>query len=187
MPAVLDEFWRKGMERNKNYESTVTLGMRGDGDTPMSASDEHSTAGKDRRRPAPDPERTVNPDMAKEPQVWALYKEVQDYYEKGMRVPDDVTLLWSDDNWGNLRRLPTAGGAQAIGRRRNLLSLRLCRRPAQLQVAEYQFHPQDMGADESGAELWRGPDLGRQCRRPQANGVSDRVLSEHGAQSKTMG
>jgi hypothetical protein len=41
------------------------------------------------------------------PQVWALYKEVQDYYEKGMRVPDDVTLLWCDDNWGNIRRLPT--------------------------------------------------------------------------------
>ena len=42
------------------------------------------------------------------PQVWALYKEVQTYYEEGLRVPDDVTLLWSDDNWGNLRRLPTA-------------------------------------------------------------------------------
>jgi len=45
--------------------------------------------------------------VTKIPQVWALYKEVQGYYEKGMRVPDDVTLLWSDDNWGNLRRLPT--------------------------------------------------------------------------------
>ncbi|WP_187388999.1 glycosyl hydrolase 115 family protein, partial [Yersinia ruckeri] len=40
------------------------------------------------------------------PQVWALYKEVQDYYDHGMKVPDDVTLLFSDDNWGQLRRLP---------------------------------------------------------------------------------
>ena len=40
------------------------------------------------------------------PQLWALYKEVQDYYEAGMRVPDDVTLLWCDDNWGNIRKLP---------------------------------------------------------------------------------
>ena len=39
--------------------------------------------------------------------MWALYKEVQGYYDGGMRVPDDVTLLWSDDNWGNIRRLPT--------------------------------------------------------------------------------
>jgi len=46
--------------------------------------------------------------VAKVPQVWALYKEVQEYYEHGMRVPDDVTLLWCDDNWGNLRRVPTA-------------------------------------------------------------------------------
>ena len=49
----------------------------------------------------------MNPDLTKVPQDWALYKEVQEYYEKGMRVPDDVTLLWCDDNWGNIRRLPT--------------------------------------------------------------------------------
>jgi hypothetical protein len=57
----------------------------------------------------------VNPDLSKVPQVWALYKEVQGYYEKGMRVPDDVTLLWSDDNWGDLRRLPTADERKRSG------------------------------------------------------------------------
>jgi hypothetical protein len=40
---------------------------------------------------------------------------VQTYYVKGMRVPDDVTLLWSDDNWGNLRRLPTVQERQRPG------------------------------------------------------------------------
>jgi hypothetical protein len=49
----------------------------------------------------------MTPTLDADPQVWALYKEVQAYYEKGMRVPDDVTLLWCDDNWGNIRRLPT--------------------------------------------------------------------------------
>jgi hypothetical protein len=49
----------------------------------------------------------VNQDVTQIPQLWCLYKEVQEYYEKGMRVPDDVTLLWSDDNWGDIRRLPT--------------------------------------------------------------------------------
>jgi hypothetical protein len=55
------------------------------------------------------------------PQLWCLYKEVQDYYEvNGLKVPDDVTLLWADDNWGNIRRLPVgnetgrAGGAGSI-------------------------------------------------------------------------
>jgi hypothetical protein len=35
----------------------------------------------------------VNPDLTKVPQMWCLYKEVQDFYNDGLRVPDDVTLL----------------------------------------------------------------------------------------------
>jgi hypothetical protein len=103
----IDAFWRAGMERDKNYEQIVTLGMRGVNDTPMSASANAEILEKivaDQRKILQD---TVNPDLEKVPQVWALYKEVQTYYDNGMRVPDDVTLLWSDDNWGNLRRLPT--------------------------------------------------------------------------------
>ena len=103
----IDEFWRTGMERNKNYEQVVTLGMRGEGDTPMSETANTQLLERivaDQREIL---KQVVNPDLTKVPQVWALYKEVQGYYEKGMRVPDDVTLLWSDDNWGDLRRLPT--------------------------------------------------------------------------------
>jgi Glycosyl hydrolase family 115/Gylcosyl hydrolase family 115 C-terminal domain len=105
---AIDDFWRAGMERDKSYEQVVTLGMRGANDTPMSAETNTQLLEKivaDQRQILTE---TVNPDITKIPQVWALYKEVQGYYEKGMRVPDDVTLLWSDDNWGNLRRLPTA-------------------------------------------------------------------------------
>ncbi|HUA78763.1 MAG TPA: glycosyl hydrolase 115 family protein [Dyella sp.] len=104
----IDDFWRKGMDRDKHYEQVVTLGMRGEGDTPMSASANTQLLERivaDQREIL---KQTIDPDLTKIPQVWALYKEVQGYYEKGMRVPDDVTLLWSDDNWGNLRRLPTA-------------------------------------------------------------------------------
>ena len=39
--------------------------------------------------------------------MWALYKEVQDYVDRGMQVPDDVLMLFADDNWGHIRRLPT--------------------------------------------------------------------------------
>ena len=103
------------MERDKNYEEIVTLGMRGVNDTPMSASANTELLEKivaDQREIL---KETVNPDLEKVPQVWALYKEVQTYYEKGMRVPDDVTLLWSDDNWGDLRRLPTADERKRTG------------------------------------------------------------------------
>src|SRR5215469_404510 len=112
----IDDFWRAGMERDKNYEEVVTLGMRGENDTPMSADANTQLLEKivaDQRKILSE---TVNPDVTKVPQVWALYKEVQGYYEKGMRVPDDVTLLWSDDNWGDLRRLPTAEERKRKGR-----------------------------------------------------------------------
>jgi glycosyl hydrolase family 115 (putative glucuronidase)/glycosyl hydrolase family 115 len=104
---VLRQFWTEGIERNKNYESIVTLGMRGDGDMPMSEESNVALLEKivsDQRKILAD---KMNPELQKIPQDWALYKEVQQYYEKGMRVPDDVTLLWCDDNWGNIRRLPT--------------------------------------------------------------------------------
>jgi len=104
---VLRQFWTEGIKRNRNYESIVTLGMRGDGDLPMSAESNVALLERivsDQRKILAE---NINPDLAAAPQLWALYKEVQDYYEKGMRVPDDVTLLWCDDNWGNIRRLPT--------------------------------------------------------------------------------
>jgi hypothetical protein len=104
----IDEFWRQGMERDKHYEEVVTLGMRGHGDTPMSATENTQLLEKIVANQREILKQTMNPDLTKVPQVWALYKEVQSYYENGMRVPDDVTLLWSDDNWGDLRRLPTA-------------------------------------------------------------------------------
>lgn len=103
---VLRDFWAGGMERMKNWESVVTIGMRGDGDEPMS-NDANvkllETIIKDQRTLI---KTITKKDPAKTPQLWALYKEVQDYYDKGMRVPDDVTLLLCDDNWGNVRKLP---------------------------------------------------------------------------------
>ncbi len=116
---VLDAFWDAGIERNKDYESIVTLGMRGDGDMPMDA-----TGGMEANKAllerivAEQREilaKRIGPDLAKIPQDWALYKEVQDYYDAGMRVPDDVTLLWCDDNWGNLRRVPTSAERKRAG------------------------------------------------------------------------
>jgi hypothetical protein len=111
----IDAFWRSCMERDKNYEEVVTLGMRGHNDTPMSAGDNIALMEKivhDQRQIL---KQTVNPDLNQVPQLWALYKEVQTYYQQGMRVPDDVTLLWSDDNWGDLRRLPTPGERKRSG------------------------------------------------------------------------
>ncbi|GAA0534391.1 hypothetical protein FHS83_003053 [Rhizomicrobium palustre] len=109
----LRKFWRGGIERMMSkgdgtpYESLVTVGMRGDGDEPMA----EGTATKLLETIVAD-QRKIIADVTKKPadqtpQVWALYKEVQDYYDHGMSVPDDVILLFADDNWGQLRRLAT--------------------------------------------------------------------------------
>lgn len=104
----LREYWRGGMQRAWN-EKIVSVGMRGDGDEPMS----RETATTLLERIVSDQRKIIEEVTGKPasetPQLWALYKEVQDYYDKGMRVPDDVTLLLCDDNWGNIRKLPKPG------------------------------------------------------------------------------
>jgi hypothetical protein len=105
--ATLQSFWKKGIQNMGTHESIVTIGMRGDGDEPMTegtainllegiVSDQRKIIESVTEKPA-----------AETPQLWALYKEVQAYYDQGMRVPDDVTLLLCDDNWGNIRKLPS--------------------------------------------------------------------------------
>jgi hypothetical protein len=109
---TLVKFWREGISRNRKFESLVTIGLRGADDTEIGPGGPQANIDK--------LEKIINvqrkilseeiyPDVTKVPQLWCLYKEVQDYYNAGMRVPDDVTLLWAEDNWGTLRRVPTTG------------------------------------------------------------------------------
>ena len=115
----LDRFFREGMERAKNTEDLITIGMRGDGDTSMGGKEGHDdeSVSEDEKvmrilKDVIDNQRNIISEVTgrpaeERPQVWALYKEVQKYYDKGLRVPDDVTILLSDDNWGDIRSLPT--------------------------------------------------------------------------------
>ena len=111
----LDRFFREGIERMKGTDDIVTIGMRGDGDEAMSEDADTKllqTIVENQRKII----KQVTGRPAKEtPQVWALYKEVLDYYDKGMRVPDDVLILLCDDNWGNVRRVPNAKERQHPG------------------------------------------------------------------------
>jgi hypothetical protein len=114
-PETLRKFWRSGMERMKDWERLVTVGMRGDGDEPMSRESNVALLQKivkDQRKII----SAVTGRKAEDvPQVWALYKEVQDYYDQGMRVPGDITLMLCDDNWGNVRKLPDIGAPPRPG------------------------------------------------------------------------
>lgn len=106
--ANLQKFFREGIERMKGTEQIVTIGMRGDGDEAMSEEADTKLMTNiinDQRKIIAD---VTGKKASETPQVWALYKEVLDYYDKGMKVPDDLTLLLCDDNWGNVRRVPNA-------------------------------------------------------------------------------
>lgn len=108
--ASIVPFMRDGAIRAKPYESIITMGMRGSGDTALSASIDTGQLENivDTQRQILADVYGRNQSLSSIPQLWCLYKEVQGFYEAGMKVLDDVTLLWSDDNWGNIRRLPNA-------------------------------------------------------------------------------
>lgn len=107
-PEVLTDFWRTGIERMQHNESIVTVGMRGDGDEPMSREQDIELLEQIINDQRSILEQVTGKPARETPQMWALYKEVQEYYDQGMRVPDDVTLMFCDDNWGNVRKLPRA-------------------------------------------------------------------------------
>ncbi len=124
---VIDRFFREGMERAASTEDLITIGMRGDGDAPMGGEEgkDHEYVArykenmrlmeqifKNQRRIIK--EVTGKP-AEKRPQVWAIYKEVQNYNDMGRRPPKDVIMLVCDDNWGNVRRLPDAEGRKHPG------------------------------------------------------------------------
>ena len=100
----------------RTIEGVVTLGMRGNGDVALPDGDGidlmQQIIDDPARRSSPrSPART----SATIPQVWTLYKEVQRYWDQGLRPPDDVTVVFTDDNWGNMRKLPDQQLAGARG------------------------------------------------------------------------
>lgn len=113
----LDKFFRDGMERNKNYENLVTIGMRGDGDVAMGKGNDEDNM-KTLSKVIESQRKIISdiygrPDAV--PQLWAIFTEVQRYYDAGFNVPDDVTLLLCDNNWGYIRRTAPASERQRKG------------------------------------------------------------------------
>ena len=102
----VDKFFREGMERNKSYDNLVTIGMRGDGDVAMGSGDD--TENMKTLAKVIEGQRNIIKDIYGKPdavpQLWAIFTEVQRYYDAGFTVPDDVTLLLCDNNWGYIRR-----------------------------------------------------------------------------------
>jgi hypothetical protein len=102
---AIKAYWRDGVQRMaaQSIDGVITLGMRGNGDVGLPDGD-----GIDLMSSIIDTQRQILRDtgLIDRPQVQTLYKEVQRYWDNGYRPPDDVTVVFCDDNWGNMRRLP---------------------------------------------------------------------------------
>lgn len=109
--GVLD-YWKERLVEMKGQEALFTIGMRGihDGSMEGVKTREEKLNGL---QAVIDSQRELiskyySKDVEKVPQVFIPYKEVLEIYENGLRVPEDVTLMWCDDNYGYMTRLSDA-------------------------------------------------------------------------------
>lgn len=109
------EFMREGAIRAKPYETLYTLGMRGLGDvaSPTLNASQLEEIVQTQQQILAEVYNTTN--VSSIPQMWCLYKEVGSYWAQGLNVPDDVTLMWAEDNWGNAQRLPLSNETSRSG------------------------------------------------------------------------
>jgi hypothetical protein len=107
-PDAIRAYWADGIKRmvDEDFEGVVTVGMRGNGDTQLPDGDSIELMQSILTAEQEVLARVTGRDPASIPQVWTLYKEVLRYWDKGLRPPDHVTVVFPDDNWGNLCRLP---------------------------------------------------------------------------------
>ncbi len=106
------KFWEDRVKEVAGQEIFYTVGMRGVHDGAMNGAktlDEQKAVLErvfaDQRRLL---QQYVNKDVTRVPQVFIPYKEVLDVYNAGLKVPDDVALMWCDDNYGYIKHFPTA-------------------------------------------------------------------------------
>ncbi|WP_462412684.1 glycosyl hydrolase 115 family protein [Neobacillus sp. Marseille-QA0830] len=110
---LLQAYWRESVELYGSYENLYTIGMRGLHDATWSP--EGAVTNAEKAALLEDiiaVQRGIFADVlhkkpSEVPQLFIPYKEIQEIYDSGMDVPDDVTLMWTDDNYGYIRQLPT--------------------------------------------------------------------------------
>ncbi|KAJ8132546.1 hypothetical protein O1611_g1079 [Lasiodiplodia mahajangana] len=104
--ANIQTFMTEGVQRSKNWSTIYTLGMRGSGDAASATLDSKTLEDVIRWQQSAITSALGAEALQKIPQAWVMYKEVPGYWKKGMNVEEHVTLLWTDDNRGNIRRIP---------------------------------------------------------------------------------
>ena len=116
---TMQNYWEERVRTNGKYENTYTLGLRGIHDYPMEGANSTAERVALMQQAIDDQRDMLKRNIAKPieeiPQVLCTYEEVLDAYHNGLQVPDDVTLLWSDDKHGYCRNLSNPSEQQRKG------------------------------------------------------------------------
>lgn len=161
--AGVEKFFFDGISKTKDFESIVTVGMRGEEDCPMvdAGSAEanfrimQNIIGRQRKII----EKATGKPASHTPQVWTLYSEVLDYYDQGLEIPDDVIVMFCDDNFGNVRRLPSNDGPKHPGGYGMYYHLgyygapRACKWLNTIQI-QHIWEQMDMTLDHGVKDMW---------------------------------
>lgn len=112
-------YWEDRIKQVKNYESVITVGMRGIHDGSMPGPKDINEKVKlleniitDQRNVL---QNTYGKRLSDIPQIFCPYKEVLQLYRAGLKLPDDVTIAWADDNFGYITQLPNKAEQQRAG------------------------------------------------------------------------
>ena len=128
---ILKEYWRESVELNKEYDVCYTVGMRGIHDTgfvtemidkDLTLTEEEKTEKKVKmlEEVIVSQREIINQVLGRKQgekslQLFIPYKEVLDLYDQGLKVPEDITIMWVDDNFGHMRRYPNRKERERIG------------------------------------------------------------------------
>lgn len=109
--AEVQKYWAERLDEVKDSKggNMLTIGMRGIHDGSMEGVKTMQEKFDGLQQVINDQQELIRKhigDPAKQTQVFVPYKEVLDIYNRGLKVPDYVTLMWCDDNYGYLTRLP---------------------------------------------------------------------------------
>ncbi len=114
---ILREYWKESVEQNRVFEVCYTIGMRGIHDSGFETEGLDEAMPPEERRQAKtalleqvikDQCDILQKTLAEKPMMTFIpYKEVLELYDNGLRIPEDVTLVWANDNYGHIRRFPS--------------------------------------------------------------------------------
>lgn len=113
------KYWETRVAEAKNIDAIYSMGMRGVHDSGMEGVKSKDEAVQVLNQVITDQrnllKKHINPNVEQVPQALTVYKEVLDLYKNGLVVPDDMTLVWTDDNYGYIRALSNAEEQKRAG------------------------------------------------------------------------